>query len=138
MAKMNIQTFIKRFDEGNFIFSDVKTQIEAGWYDWFCRDTSLAAKTKSLGTKVKQIAKSEKVDAEKMYVFFKNNCPMYGRTYDDFRICDMETGEVIYTVTPSCGHDITKGQASVYGRENNFQQPLAEGKWKDIKEYFGV
>lgn len=132
---MNIATFAIRFSQGEFIFGDVKTQCEAGWYDWFCRDTSLATKTRSLGSKVLQLMKSEKVDVENNYVFFKNNCPMSGPLYDDFRICDMESGNVIYTVVPRSGHT---GKAEVWGRDNSFDGPLVQGTWKDVKAFFGV
>lgn len=138
MNNMNISTFAQRFLAGDFDGSDRKTQIEAGWYDWWCRDTSLVNKTKNLGKKVIQIMKSSKVDCEKNYVFFKNNCPGHGNLYDDFRICDMETGEVIYTVVPSSGCSSSKGMSEVWGRENNFNEPLVEGSWKDVKSFFGV
>ncbi len=138
MTNMNIATFAERFLRGDFDMNTKKCQIEAGWYDWFCRDTSLANKTKNLGKKVLQLMKSTKIDAEKNYVFFKNNCPMIGNLYDDFRICDIETGDVIYTIVPSCGHNASKGRAEVWGRENDFRKPLATGTWKDIKTYFGV
>jgi len=138
MSNMNINTFAIRFLRGEFLASDVKTQIEAGWYDWFCRDTSLATKTRTLGKKALQLMKSDKIDTDTQYVWFKNNCPMYGRLYDDLRIADMETGDVIYTIIPSCGYERDKGQAQVWGRENNFQEPLVAGTWKDVKAFFGV
>ena len=138
MSEMNIATFATRFLRGEFDANDTGTQIDAGWYDWFCRDTSLAAKTQKLGKKVLQLMKSSKIDTEKNYVFFKNNCPMNGSLYDDFRICDPETGDVIYTITPSCGHNSNKGTAEVWGRENSFFEPLVSGSWKDVKTFFGV
>ncbi len=138
MTKMNINTFADRFIRGEFLDSDVKTQIEAGWYDWFCSDTSLVRKTQSLGRKVLQLMKSDKIDTDAQFVFFKNNCPVYGRLYDDFRITDMETGDVIYTIIPSSGYKSTQGQSQVWGRENDFQRPLVAGTWKDVKAFFGV
>jgi hypothetical protein len=80
--------------------------------------------------------KSKKIDIEKQYVWFKNNCPMYGTLYDDFRIADLETGDVIYTIVPKSGHTSEKGKGCVYGRENNFKGPLFEGSWKEIKQWF--
>lgn len=138
MPNMNITTFAIRFLRGEFLAADVKTQIEAGWYDWFCRDTSLQAKTRNLGKKMLQLMKSDKIDADKQYVWFKNNAPMYGSLYDDLRIADMETGDVIYTIVPSCGFSANKGVAQVWGRENNFSKPLVSGSWKDVKTFFGV
>lgn len=132
---MNIDTFALRFLRGEFEDNSVNTQIEAGWYDWFCRDTSLANKTRNLGNKVIQLMKSEKIDTEKNYAFFKNNCPMNGPLYDDFRICDMETGDVIFTIVPRCSHS---GQAEVWGRENDFNGPLVTGTWRNVKAFFGV
>jgi hypothetical protein len=132
---MNIKTFVEEFNAGKFEDNAVNIQIYAGWYDWFCRDTSLAAKTQSLGKKVVQLMKSEKIDIENNYAWFKNNCPMSGPLYDDFRIADMETGNVIYTIVPRSGHT---GKAEVWGRENNFDGPLVQGKWKDVKTFFGV
>ena len=135
MTNMPIRTFIDRFNAGDFENTSVKTQIEAGWYDWFCRDISLANKTASLGKKVKQLAGSTKVDLDTMYVFFKNNCPMVGGLYDDFRLCDLESGNVIYTVVPRSSHS---GKAELWGRDNNFQEPLVSGSWRGIKAFFGV
>lgn len=131
----NIDTFAGKFLDGQFNDKAVNIQIYAGWYDWFCRDTSLAAKTRSLGKKVIQLMPSQKIDGENMYVFFKNNCPMVGGLYDDFRFCDMKTGNVIYTVVPRSGHS---GMAEVWGSDNDFDGPIVQGTWKDVKEFFGV
>lgn len=135
---MPIRKFIEEFDAGRFEDNSVNIQIYAGWYDWFCRDASLVGKTRTLGRKMKQLAGSTKINIDTMYVFFKNNCPMHGSLYDDFRICDMKTGNVIYTITPSCGHTSNKGRAEVWGRENNFDGPIVTGTWKDVKTFFGV
>jgi hypothetical protein len=135
MANMPIREFINRFNSGEFDSSNVKVQCTAGWYDWFCRDSSLATKTRILGKKAKQLAESTKIDMDTMYVWFKNNCPMRGGLYDDLRIADLETGDVIYTIIPRCAHS---GKAEVWGRENNFKNPLVAGSWKDVKSFFGV
>lgn len=109
------------------------------FYDWFCRDTSLERKANALMRKVKKFVKAAKVDLDKTYVFFKNNCPMYGSLYDDFRICDRETGDVIYTVAPSLGYEQSKGEAEVWGCANNFKEPLVNAKsWKDLMVNFSV
>lgn len=136
--KININEWIKKFDSGEFNDLSVNTQIDAGWYDWFCRNASLCGKTKILGKKVKILAMSPKINNESSYVFFKNNCPFNGRLYDDFRICDIKTGKVIFTIVPRSGHTSANGNGEVWGHENGFKEPLVRGSWKDIKQYFNV
>lgn len=136
---VSINEWIKLFDDDAFQSRAVTAQCKAGWYDWFCKDSSLRNKTYSLAPKVKQIAASSKIDCEKSYVFFKNNCPMNGSPYDDFRICDLVTGDVLYTITPRSGHKHLKGKASqVWGLENNFKEPLVVGTWRDVRKFFDV
>ena len=106
------------------------------WYDWFCKDTSLINKGISLIKKLKTISKSNKFDNEKTYVFFKNNCPCMGNLYDDFRICDIETRDVIYTIIPKSGFKKDYGAAQVWGKENDFKEPIISGTWKEIKNWF--
>jgi len=143
----NIKTFLKNYENGLYESEDVSTQIEAGWYDWFCKDRSLKNKTTKLAKKVIQISQSNKIDINNQYVWFKNNCPMDGNLYDDFRISDIKTGDVIYTIAPAVGYNhskmevkkgIRKGLAEVWGKENNFDKPLIIGTWKDIKVFFNI
>jgi hypothetical protein len=77
----------------------------SGFYDWFCKDSSLEAKSKTLMNKVIKLVESGKVNINtaESYVFFKNNCPMSGPLYDSFSICDKE-GLVILWATPKSGH----------------------------------
>ena len=84
-----------------------------GFYDWFCADSSLERRSKSLVAKLKKFLKmNPTLSLDEHYVFFKNNCPMVGPTYDDFRIVDRKTGNVRYTVVPKCSHS---GQAEIWG-----------------------
>lgn len=141
---MNIGQFLENFDNGAYDSKDVGIQCNAGWYDWFCKDKSLRNKTATLTKKLKQIVNSPKIDQDTMYVFFKNNCPMVGPLRDDFRICDIETQEVIYTITPSekkyngikYGNKSYYSVSCVWGKENNFDKPLVEGTWNDVKAFF--
>lgn len=138
MKHIKISTWLKNFAEGKYISSDCITQINAGWYDWFCKDESLRSKTYKLAPKVKRVAK---ILGDKFqnthYVFFKNNCPMYGSLTDDFRFCDMKGNDVVYTITPKMGYNnADKGKSQVYGKSNNFDGPLVTGTWKDVLNYF--
>ncbi len=124
--KTTLKKQLEAFEKG--IYLDSYGNEDSGcynFYDWFCKDYALKAKADKLFKQVKRWVKFRNTDTEKVYVFFKNNCPMSGPLYDDFRICDIETGDVIWTVTPKCGHS---GEAEVWGRENNFNGPIAVGQ----------
>jgi hypothetical protein len=104
-----------------------------GFFDWFCNDSALERRAKSLFNNFKKIANSPKINKDTMYLWFKNNCPCIGNLYDDFRISDLSTGNVIFTVTPSSSHNET---AEVWGKENNFKSPLITGTYQDIITWF--
>ena len=135
MAEISIRQWIENYNSGKYDSQDVKVQCEAGWYDWFCKNESLCGKTKRFAPKVKQLAKSSKVDVDNWYVWFKNNCPVYGSLYDDVRFADIKTGNVIYTIAFVKNYGQT---AELWGKENDFKHPLVIGDWEDIKEYFGI
>lgn len=95
-----LREFLQKWDDNHFD-STTDSMCEAGWYDWFCSSKSLYNRLKAMMPCVRRVAKSSKINQDTMYVFFKNNCPMWvNTTYDDFRICDMETGNVLWTITP--------------------------------------
>ena len=100
--EIKLRTWIELFEKGVFDEYNVETQCNAGWYDWFCKDTSLRNKTIKMGKVVKKIKDGGKINLDKTYVFFKNNCPLNGPLFDDFRICDIETGDVLFTIQFSC------------------------------------
>ena len=122
--EMKLKDFIERFKQGDFEPKDVHTQIEAGWYDWFCKDESLANKTKRMGNIVKQLKDGGKVNLETMYVWFKNNCPLAGPLYDAFRIADVESGDTLCTITINCFRE--EKRYTVNGRKKDFIDPLFE------------
>ena len=127
MKKMSITELLKQEN----------VDVMSLWYDWFCKDSSLQRKGESLLKKLKFIANSNKFDNDKCYVFFKNNCPCFGSLYDDFRICDIESGDVIYCVIPKSGYTSDNGLGEVWGYdENGIWGRVFKGKWKDIKKWF--
>ena len=136
MKNQSIREYINNFNNGQYNSKDVSVQCDAGWYDWFCKDSSLRNKTYSLTAKLKQIVASPKVNQDTMYVFFKNNYPCVGKLYDDFRICDMVTGDVVYTICPAVGYTKTFGQSEVWGKENDFKEALVAGTWNDVLFFF--
>jgi hypothetical protein len=138
MSGISLSGWIENYDAGFYNNPDRETQCLAGWYDWFCEDWSLLNRLNCLAPKVKNIARSSKINTKTMYVFFKNNCPLVGELYDDFRICDIETGNVIYTISPHTGYTSNYGTAEVWGRENEFSGPIITGTMKDVYNFFGV
>jgi len=115
-----------------------------GFYDWFCTDKSLPARSKRLVAKLNRVLKfnDNKFDPTKVYVFFKNNCPCYGKLYDDFRICDLETGDVLFTITPAMGYDNQYGKASLWGHPDGkttseFVEIIEAATWENILIWFG-
>lgn len=122
MKETSVREWIIRFQNNEFEASDFRTQVNAGWYDWFCKTESLRNKTYKMGKIVKQIKDGGKVDLDKHYVWFKNNCPCVGPLYDDFRFADLETGDVQLTI--AIDDKRSEHKYEVWGRKNNFDGPI--------------
>jgi hypothetical protein len=122
--EIKLSDWIKRFNQGDFAINDAKTQIEAGWFDWFCKDTSLANKTKRMGSIIKQIKDGGKINLEDSYVWFKNNCPLVGPLYDDFRIADIDSGTTLMVIQIDDARNEKK--YVVFERLNHFERSIFE------------
>lgn len=136
--RISINEWINKFLSGDFDSQDVRVQIQAGWYDWFCKDSSLANKTKKMGNIVRQVKRGGKVNLDDWYVWFKNNCPLNGPLYDDFRFASLETGDVQFTIQINCCWN--NHRYSVYGRtpdgEGHWDEPLFESdSLKDLVKW---
>ena len=135
----NLKNQLESFEEGTILDSNGKASKCYNFYDWFCKDSSLERKARSLFPKVKKFVETLKIDTESTYVFFKNNCPVANDLplYDDFRICEnSEDGKVLWTVTPRRerkgertygGRRIPSSYwCEIWGRINNFKEPYIE------------
>lgn len=135
--QLPLKDWIHEFNEGNFDSPDKMTQIEAGWYDWFCKDTSLKNKTKRMGSIIKQIKPGGKVDLETSYVWFKNNCPLHGPLYDDFRITSIETNNTLILVQIDCVRNDEK--YTVYERLDGFDKPVFKtNSTRELVKWFNM
>ena len=124
MKQISLKQQLEAFDKR--IILDANGNEDCyNFYDWFCKEKALPDKATKLFKQTKRFVKEFNIDVDKHYVFFKNNCPVNGPLYDDFRICDMETGDVIYNVTAKSGHSL---QAEIWGKENGFKKELFIGK----------
>lgn len=133
--EIKISEWIHKFNRGEFSAPDRATQIDAGWYDWFCKDTSLRNKTYRMGNIIKQIQNTKFL--EECYVFFKNNCPIEGPLYDTFRIVPLKNDKdrrVLYTISIEDKRE--ENTYVVYGRENDFEKPLFKTNYvKELVKY---
>ncbi len=123
MIKVSLAEQLNAFASGRIIDSEGSENTCFNFYDWFCKDSSLERKANVLFPKVKRFLKeNSEIDILSTYVFFKNNCPMNGPLYDDFRICN--ENEVLFTVIPKCGHS---GKAEIWGKND-------AGKFECLKQ----
>lgn len=120
----NLKHQLEAFKQGRYLDSDGNESWCYTFYDWFCKDSSLEAKSKKLFRQTQKFVGLMGIDQEKHYVFFKNNCPINGPLYDSFSICDIESGNVIWWVTAKSGHT---GKAEACWREKGFNKPYATG-----------
>ena len=124
MNEMSVRTWQERFRAGDFSSRDRAVQCEAGWYDWFCRDDALAGRLKKISGVVLGI--TDPFILDNYYVWFKNNCPLSGPLYDDFRIADIETNNNLIVVQIDCFRNDSKYTA--YERLDGFEKPVFETK----------
>ena len=137
--RITIREWIINFLMEEYTHDDVQTQIKAGWWDWFCKDSSLRNKTYKMGRIIQKINGKGKVDLDNNYVWFKNNCPLNGPLYDDFRFAALSDGEVQFTTQIDCCWN--KKKYAVYGRREKgasfSKEPLFEcDTSKELIEWF--
>ena len=84
----------KRPSINEFLKDPINNSDECfNFYDWFCKETSLSNRMLKMVPKLKWLVTEGIIDGDKCYVWFKNNCPMSGGAYDDFRISTIDNDE---------------------------------------------
>lgn len=133
MVEINVKQWQENFKSGKYQSGDFATQVNAGWYDWFCKDSSLLGKTNKMGKIIEKI--TNPYILENYYVWFKNNCPFAGPLYDNFRFSDLSNQDTQFTI---CINDKRENyRYVVYGRANDFEKPLFEcNNSRDLVKYF--
>ena len=98
MENRSIREWQVQYARGDFNKNDFKTMCDAGWYDWFCKDTQLKSRLDKMAKIIMQLKMSDRIDIDKMGVYFKNNCPLAYPTYDDFRLYYLNGSENEYVI----------------------------------------
>jgi len=98
-----------------FLANPLATENDCfGFFDWFCRDKGLKSRMLKMKGKIAFLVKSGVIDGDKNRVILKNNCPYDGDLYDDFRVIDIETDEMICGLAPSLGYTHMKGKCEFW------------------------
>lgn len=132
--KITVREWINNFNDGHYDSGDIHNQCDAGWYDWFCKDSSLKNKTAKMGKIIRGITNGTILD--EMYVFFKNNCPADDNgLYDQFKFCDINgPQEVQYAISIDCGW--YRSKYVVFG-EGQWNEPIFEcGDARELRDWF--
>lgn len=104
----NIREWQGRNESGDFDSSDVDVQVEAGWIDWQCDDSELAAKTRNLSKAIMRMKDGGKIDLDGMCVAFLNTKPDDADAYDIISV--MDDDKLVYML--------------------NVDDKRSDGKWK--------
>lgn len=104
-----------------------------GFYDWFCREESLERRAKSFVAKLKFLVDEGLLDGDVHYVWFKNNSPLIGSTYDDARISKLDDSNDF--VGGICPKD-RKGEAFIWliSDENGAETVGNAKSWRELKK----
>lgn len=82
--KITIRQWRENYKAGKYDTNELSVMCDAGWYDWFCKDTALKNKLKKFTPFINKITNDYILD--NFYLSFKNCCPCYGPLYDTMSI----------------------------------------------------
>ena len=106
-----------------------------GFWDWFCKDSSLKNQFKSMLPKIKFLVKYKLINPETTYVWFKNNCPMDGSLYTDIRFSLLDADNTfIGGICPSSGHTSEFELCVVWYFENGNTIKIEFDSWLEFKD----
>lgn len=79
--ELTVRQWIEKYKNGEFDNSNFETQLEAGWYDWFCDQNELSERLKKMAEIVLQVTNKELLD--NYHLRFYNNYPISYPLYDE-------------------------------------------------------
>lgn len=93
-TKMTLREFQKKYRNGAFQSPSVDEQITTGWTDWFCEESELADRLKTLWDNILQHITNDFL-LDNFAVSFRNCCPVDFPLYDEisFRAIDETKSE---------------------------------------------
>lgn len=92
--RISLREWQQNFLSGKYESCSRSVQIEAGWFDWFCRDSSLVNKTKKFGKILLKIQDDFILD--NFRISFKNVCPVFFPLYDRIMFIDLNKERNLY------------------------------------------
>ena len=92
------------------------------FYDWFCSDTALVNRALKFIPLLQLLVDKGLLDGDSNYVWFKNNCPMDGKLYDDMRISTIENSTFLGGFCLDCGHNSSLKEASFWTIDQNSRE----------------
>lgn len=128
-----------RLPISEFLKNPIKNSDEySNFYDWFCSSRSLSSRMLKLVPKLKFMVDQGIIDAEKSYVWFKNNYPLVGQLYDDIRISALNyENDYLGGLTPHSGHKLDEYKCVVWTLNGEFKERVFKN-WsafkKEVKE----
>ena len=78
--RLSVREWQEAYRAGEFDSKDVKTQIKAGWHDWWCTDEGLVGRLKRIAPVILGITEPAILDQYR--VKFMNSQPIKGPLYD--------------------------------------------------------